>query len=325
MIGIDDKSAAHLHSSGIINPVTGRRIVKSWNIDTLLPIAVATYKYLEKNSGQKLIYSRDIIRIFDSAGEQNDFLARTAEDPYLPYLKMPDPDHPISIEHTYGIGLISNSFQVDMAWLVRTLRHQFLVRREYKEEAFLYEDLIFKRSNFQYNSYSCQRIIFAEGYRQSENPWLSWLPIIPNKGEYFTLVDTPYDPAFMYKKNLLLTRWHNGQWWLGATHHPGSASAELSLSGRQELTKRLGEFGLDDSLATMKAGIRATTQDRMPILGWHPQYPRLGIFNGFGAKGASLIPWCAKIWAENMVRDHQIPPEIDLRRFISRFYPSAAI
>src|SRR5687767_1808944 len=51
-------------ASGIINPVTGRRIVKTWMIDELLPFAVSTYKQLEIELGIQCIERKNVVDFF---------------------------------------------------------------------------------------------------------------------------------------------------------------------------------------------------------------------------------------------------------------------
>ena len=43
--------AATTVAAGIINPITGRRLVKSWEVDRLLPLARATYRDIEAALG----------------------------------------------------------------------------------------------------------------------------------------------------------------------------------------------------------------------------------------------------------------------------------
>src|SRR3954469_22667127 len=48
------ENAASFVAAGIINPITGRRLVKSWRIETLLPAARATYHELGATLGLRL-------------------------------------------------------------------------------------------------------------------------------------------------------------------------------------------------------------------------------------------------------------------------------
>ena len=68
------------------------------------------------------------------------------------------------------------------------------------------------------------------------------------------------------------------------------------------------------------AGIRPTVLDRRPLIGQHPNLKNQYIFNGFGSKGVSLIPWCAQHFLAFLLdRQNALNPELDIQRFISRY------
>jgi len=51
----DPSSASHI-APGIVHPITGRRIVKTWMADTLVPFAEATYREIENHFNEKLFH-----------------------------------------------------------------------------------------------------------------------------------------------------------------------------------------------------------------------------------------------------------------------------
>ena len=64
-----------------------------------------------------------------------------------------------------------------------------------------------------------------------------------------------------------------------------------------------------------KAALRPATIERRPFVGFHPQWPALGIFNGMGTKGASLAPFFAHQLTQHLVYNFPIAPEADVYRF----------
>jgi glycine/D-amino acid oxidase-like deaminating enzyme len=64
-----------------------------------------------------------------------------------------------------------------------------------------------------------------------------------------------------------------------------------------------------------EAGIRPTVNDRRPILGIHPEHPRLAVFNGLGTKGVMLAPYFANQLIDHLEKEQTIDPEVDLSRF----------
>ena len=65
------EQSASLISSGIINPITGRRYVKSWKFDDLLPSALEFYKKLEQRWNAKIIKPIQLLRALSSALKKN--------------------------------------------------------------------------------------------------------------------------------------------------------------------------------------------------------------------------------------------------------------
>ena len=65
-----------LKATGLINPITGRRFVKSWKIDTFIPFAEKTYKALEKKFSVDLIEKTKVHRIIQNIEQQNDWATK---------------------------------------------------------------------------------------------------------------------------------------------------------------------------------------------------------------------------------------------------------
>ncbi len=300
LVGSDHPSAAHFHSSGIINPITGRRLVKSWNIDNLIPMARHTYLEIEKLVGHKLLYQKNVLRIFESAGEQNDYNARTIEAPYKEYLE--DAEQYLSNHNrsSFGEGYITNAYQVDVKKMVHALREYYTAKQQYIRCLFAYDQLYLDDSQPVFQGIKFERVIFAEGFLNANNPWFQHLPIIPNKGVYAYFSSSTLNNEIMYKRNMMFAKLPTGNWWVGATHNPGVGDSIISDKDEQELMDSCSNMlSYVPSDLTFDVGIRATTKDRMPYIGWHHTQPCIGIFNGFGAKGLSLIPWCAHNWVAN--------------------------
>ena len=85
-------SCLHLHrhsagestkvAAGLINPITGRRFVKSWNIEQFFPFALAHYQQMESEFSASFIDRLNILRTFRNLSEENTWLSKSA-DPFL--------------------------------------------------------------------------------------------------------------------------------------------------------------------------------------------------------------------------------------------------
>ncbi len=54
-------------AAGVINPVTGKRFVKSWRFDEFFPVAQAVYRSLEKELGIEIWSEQPVVRLLATA------------------------------------------------------------------------------------------------------------------------------------------------------------------------------------------------------------------------------------------------------------------
>jgi glycine oxidase len=68
------------------------------------------------------------------------------------------------------------------------------------------------------------------------------------------------------------------------------------------------------TVLSARAGVRVTLPDKRPVAGRHQQEPRLGLFNGLGAKGALWAPMIARQWIAHLTRGEAFDSAVDVRR-----------
>src|SRR4051812_13167621 len=74
------KNSASRVASGVINPVTGRRIVKTWLIDEVMPFAKETYAKMSVELNINAIKEVSILDFFPTPQMTESFKKRFAED-----------------------------------------------------------------------------------------------------------------------------------------------------------------------------------------------------------------------------------------------------
>jgi glycine oxidase len=77
--------AASRAAAGIINPITGRRLVKSWRIDELLPLARSAYCEMEAELGVALWREMRVRRRFRDERERRVFAEKAARGDLAPF------------------------------------------------------------------------------------------------------------------------------------------------------------------------------------------------------------------------------------------------
>jgi glycine/D-amino acid oxidase-like deaminating enzyme len=100
----------------------------------------------------------------------------------------------------------------------------------------------------------------------------------------------------------------------GATYSWAVMDDAPTAPGRDELTSRLGELiRTPFEVVGHTAGVRPIVAGRKPVLGVHPDNPRLVVFNGLSSKGSLSAPFFAEMLAAHLCDGTPIDPEVDVR------------
>ncbi len=319
LIDHPDQTAATSVAAGIINPITGRRFVKSWRIDELLPVARQLYRELEAELGLSFWHEYPLLRTLFNRGDQNDWLARTGEAAYAPYMAETAELGPL-IAHTqpaFAYGQVRRAAQVDIGSLRQALRRRWINAGKLHLLPFDYDRLQIESGSVAYESLHARRLVFCEGWRLRFNPYFNYLPWGGNKGEALIarIPDAHFDRIL--KHRVFIVPLHEDHYWIGATSDNKFSDDQPSPENRQFLAKRLSELlTASFEIVEHRAAVRPTVKDRRPLLGAHPDFSQLYIFNGLGTKGASLAPFFAHQLADYLLGRRT---ELDENVAISRF------
>lgn len=305
-------------AAGIINPITGRRYVKSWRVEELIPFAANTYQQIEQKLGIQIFYPYPIIRTLFNEREENDWWKRSVELGYEKYI-LEQAYLGSYQQHTlpaFSYGELQHSAQVQIGKLANAYRNFFLKQNIIITQNFDFEAITLEKSFVRYQDFQAKKIIFCEGYYGKFNPFFSHLPFRGAKGEAL-LVRIP-NAKFdrILKHRIFVVPLGEDLYWIGATNNQTFEDETPTLSNRQTLENHLREIlQLPFEVVAHEAGVRPTVKDRRPFLGLHPQFNQLAIFNGLGTKGASLAPFFAKQMADFLTTGRSIDEAVDIKRF----------
>ncbi len=328
-------------AAGLINPVTGRRLVTTWMIDELLAFARERYGELTTMLGASYLEKAQVIDFFPTAQMRLAFLRRLEEDGS--YLSLPanEQDWDSCFHYELGYGIISPCYLVDLPGLLTATRKRMLKQGVLREERFESGELkvgVWRAvapgdGGIKYRDIEAQRIVFCDGVGSFANPYFSRLPFAPNKGEVL-IVDIPglgdlaaagsagepagnvAPPRTIFKKGISLAPWQEGLYWVGSSYEWSFETAGPTEVFRQKTEMALKEWvKLPFRVMDHIAAVRPATLERRPFVGFHPVYPAVGILNGMGTKGCSLAPYFARQLVENMKNGSLIRPDADILRF----------
>jgi glycine/D-amino acid oxidase-like deaminating enzyme len=309
-------------AAGLINPVTGMRLVKSADVDLLLPAAKQCYAQLAEVFLQAFYIEKPMLRLFRSDKELTHCLKRLADPEYQDYLgevTLPDPTVNM-LASSFGFLRQKQTGYLLTRPLLSCLKNFFIESRCYRLAAVDYRDIRLQPC-LRWQDINLKQIIFCEGHHATRNPWFSWLPFQPVKGEILTLQHQSPLPDNILNFGGWLIPLDSRHIRVGATFDRENLNTKPTERGKNALLNALKTLPVDLAQATLinhQANIRPCTLDKQPFIGHHPQHPQLAIFNGFGAKGSLQVPWYSRHFVDALLNNSPLTSNIE-RHYATHF------
>lgn len=323
-VSIIDKGHEGISSSlaaGVVNPVTGRRIVKSWMMDDLLPVAKAYYHEVEKELGLKLWHELPALRLFTDVGMSNNWGNRMQNEGYQQYLGFAEPEtiKKFPVKTNFGVGVIHHSARSNISLMITSFRKKWLEAGILTSAKFQHDDLVQTANSVSYQGQSYDKIIFCEGWEGMNNPLFAAMPFQVTKGEVLVLRLPEMPQENIIKKKVSFVPLGDHLFWVGATNYWEFKDVHPSEEGKSWLKTEIETiieppYEIVDHLAA----IRPTIRHRRPIIGFPASIEannsgsRIGIFNGFGTKGTSLVPYWAQQFVRSLLGDRVLDESVDV-------------
>ncbi len=311
-IVIDDGDRASSKvAAGLINPITGRKYVKSWKIDDLIPTARATYSQLSDYLGITTYRDMNIFRALPTIKDENKWCSRMEDPEAVNYIGdeiiSSDIEGIMSEELNYGIVL--EGMQVHLAAIIKAYRERLSSNNQIKEAEFVYDDLEIKDDHVTYQGIKSKAIIFAEGHRAVSNPLWQDLPFVPVKGEVLLIKLPTTRITDIVKNKVFIIPMLDDTYWVGSGYEWYYENEIPTHVGKEKLVNTLNQLlKVPYEIVDHKAGIRPSVDNQRPLIGPHRKYDNVYIFNGMGTKGSSLTPY----WVDHFVSYIQEHTELDL-------------
>lgn len=318
-IVIDDArpNAPSRVAAGIINPVTGRRIVRTWMIEELLPFIGNFYTQLGIELNIKSISEKKIVDFFPSPQMKLAFEERLTEGEI--YLQKPADENLFRQQFNYdfGYGTVSPAYTVHLEIILPAWRVKLINKNQLLEEEFDISQLYIEENSVQYKNITAKKIIFCDGVQSYQTSFFNKLPFAPNKGEMLIVEIPGLSNDFLYKKAMILAPIASPAiFWLGSNYlweyKDEKPSTEFYRQAEQLLKSWLK---VPFKILEHKTSLRPATIERRPFVGFHPKYQVIGILNGMGTKGCSLAPYFAKQLVDSIISKKSISSEADIFRF----------
>ncbi|HVU26020.1 MAG TPA: FAD-dependent oxidoreductase [Opitutus sp.] len=286
------QQAASRVATGLINPVTGRRIVKSWRADTLLPIARESYLALETELRVTLWQDLRVRRLYVDEEERRMLAEEQARNALPDYARVTDSD---------GFW-IEGAARVDVPTLITATRERWLRAGVLREERV---DILAARNEH-------DLVIDCRGTADGTFGFVRWQY---SKGECLTVAIDGLAPDVAVNRGHWLMPLPGGLARVGATHAPSRRDTVLTAEARAALeasVRAMSDRGFE--VTDQDAGVRMYVADKKPVAGRHPADARLGVLSGLGGKGALFAPPVARMWVEHLLHGTPFDREVDVAR-----------
>lgn len=296
-------SGASRVAAGIINPITGQRIVKGWRVDTLLPQAREAYHAIERELAAPLWREMRVRRLYLNEDERRVLAEKQARGELADYAGANDGD---------GFW-IEGAARVDVHTLIARTRARWLESGRLREE----------RVDFARALEEHELVIDCSGAGGGPFGFAPWQF---SKGECLTLAIDGLARDVVVNRGHWMYPTALGTATVGATHVPARRDTVLTIEARAELENSAATMGgRPFNVTGQDAGVRIYLPDQKPAAGRHPENPRLGVLNGLGAKGALFAPALARQWVSHLVEGVPFDREVDVARLWrpSRMRPSS--
>lgn len=315
-----DKQVTHSATrvaAGLFNPIAGREMTKTWLADTLYPYLHTFYRRAEQFTQSNFFFPMPLYRPFVSVVEQNEWMGRS-DVKFSAFVDrvFTKPIQDEAVKNDLGGLMVKQCGYVNTQIFSEAIRYQLEKRNSLLTESFDEDQLIINDKFVLYKEWCAAKIIFCTGEQARLSKFFSWLPIRPLKGETLTL-ETEVEVPVIYNRGVYVVP---GIWKVGATYNAHDQKPGVTEDGRKELKEKLEQLiKFPYTIIGQQWGLRPTTPDRKPILGTHPEFEQLLIFNGLGTKGISLAPYFSEILVRLMENGHRLNNDVAVNRYKSLY------
>jgi glycine oxidase len=316
-----DRDELHTSSkvaAGIVTPISGKRVARSWRVDDFLPAARDFYARTEKELGETFYRSVPYVRMLQSSDERRRWQEKRHDPAFQALLTHPQPQPMLdaSLFHTQEEGLEMKSAWLDVrAWLAASRRYleqrgDWLTAEIQPEDIFVDDDGV--------TAAGCRApyLVFCQGWEAARNPRFSWLKWKSAKGEILQF----RAPALTGHRIVNLGGWmlplgRDGLFRAGSTYVWDDFTSLPTSAARDIIEARLHRaLRVPFTITGHEAAVRPIINESKAVIGLHPVQRRLAFFNGLGSKGVLHAPFFAAQLAALLIDGTAVDYEVDLCR-----------
>lgn len=309
-------------AAGLWNPIVFKRLTKSWLANELIDFLIPFYKEIEDKTNSTFLHERPLIKNFFEQQEIN-FWEKKAQSELNGFLKLPILDS-YNLNFNGGVltekvGLVNKAGNIDTKKYIDVTLNYF--KDNFIPLKLNYNELLLTESGVEFKGLVYKNVIFCEGYLVEHNPFFNFIRLKPAKGEVLKIKSEKLslNKSILNKDGFIFNN-HEKEFVVGSTYEWHYLNEKPTTEAKAELEKKLTQLiDVPYSIQSHEAGIRPSSEDRRPIIGRHPKYANLFVFNGLGTKGVMLAPYFANKFVNFYLKKSTLPDEVNVARFYSKY------
>lgn len=311
-----DRNLSSRVAAGMVNPFASKGLIKTWMAETIFPHLHSFYASAERLLQTNFFFPALIYRPFLTIEEQNHWIATTS-DPSIAYF----------VDATFTTSTYGNQIHDPLGGIVArwggyldanlyldSVRNWLVDLESFRGKRFNISELNETEAGVSYQDIHASKAIFCTGIPTASD--FGWLPVIKLKGEVLQIKLNEV-PDLIYNRGVYAVA--SGQpmiYKAGSTYQLKNITEGITEAGRNELEIKLKQlFKLPFETVGQDWGLRPTTIDRKPVLGYWPGFENRIIFNGLGTKGVSLAPYFSGVLADWLEGKIELKKEVNIKRF----------
>jgi len=313
----DNSQQSSIVAGGLYNPVTLKRFTPVWKSEMQLKTALPVYQKIEKDLEVILDYKVPVKRRFASLEEQNNWFAASDKVGLKPFLNtnLQENTNP-KIDANFKLGEVLRTGRLDTKQLIEKYRRNLLDNKLLLTETFLHEQVIIENNQIQYNSFTANHIVFAEGFGIKKNPFFNELPLGGTKGQLLTIHAPDLKLDYVLKSSVFVIPLGDDVYRVGSTYEQKDKTSNITPEAKEMLLDKLKTFvNCDFKVLNQVAGVRPTVKDRKPLIGRHKTESNVYLLNGLGSRGVMIAPYVANQLFNHIENNSSIDKEVDCSRF----------
>jgi glycine/D-amino acid oxidase-like deaminating enzyme len=305
-------------SAGIIVPLSGRRKVPVFSAEKTVSFAWNHYLEIQRLTSLNIVSEKKIIEIIHDFREYNDWYGKSSDKNIGDWFSIEKMEiNPFINSNGNGFILYNNAGCISPTNLLNAYRH-LNNTIEFHDLQFNYQFLDISNGLVRFGNDKYDLVVFAEGHRCVNNPYWSYLPFMPVKGEIMDFHAPELGLDYIINGDLYVIPIGDGFYRAGATYSWSNIDEVPSSEGLGQLKEKLEKLiRCDYEIVKHQAAVRPAIKDRRPVIGRHPDFDNIWIFNGLGTKGALYSPYYGKQLSDAIVGGEPLDMEVDVKRFTS--------